>query len=132
MQWGEHVISNLEDQNSAVVLASLGVDIIFGSGQFERLPLAFTVNRRRLRSRTYLITTNSRPAIPDIEGLQTTGYVTIPEVWRSLASPELPKRWVILGADPFGIQLAQVLTRLGLNVTLIARRSHILAKKIQR
>jgi len=129
MQWTEGVVSNLEDQNSPVVLASLGIDVIFGSGQFEGLPLAFTVNGRSLRSRTYLIATNSRPAIPEIEGLQTTGYITALDVWQPLTSEELPKRWVILGADPSGIQLAQTLTRLGLNVTLIVRRSHILDKE---
>lgn len=127
MQWAEGVVSNLEDQNSPVVLASLGVDVIFGNGRFQRLPLAFSVNGRRLRARAYLIATNSRPAIPDIEGLQTTGYLTVPEVWR--LSPELPKRWVILGADPSGIQLAQTLTQFGLNVTLIVRHSHILSKE---
>ena len=128
MQWAEGVVSNLEDQNSPVVLASLGVDVIFGKGEFQRLPnLAFSVNGRRLRARAYLIATNSRPAIPDIAGLQTTGYITAPEIWR--LPPELPKRWVVLGADPSGIQLAQTLTQFGLNVTLIVRHSHILGKE---
>ncbi len=128
VQWAEGVVSNLEDQNSPVVLASLGVDVILGNGEFQRLPnLAFSVNKRRLRARAYLIATNSRPAIPDIEGLQTTGYITAPEVWR--LSPELPKRWVILGADPSGVQLAQTLTQFGLNITLIVKHSHILAKE---
>ena len=130
MQWAENVVSNLEDQNSPAVLASLGVDFIVGSGQFEKqLHLAFRVNGRLLRSRTYLIASNSRPVIPDIDGLQTTGYLTVPEVWQPLTSQKPPTRWVILGGDPSGIQLAQTLTRLGLHVTLIVKRSHILAKE---
>ena len=130
MQWTESVVSNLEEQNSPVVLAALGVDVILGNGQFERSPhIEFTVNERRLRSRAYLIATNSRPRIPDIEGLQSTGYITTSEIWRSLTSPHPPKRWVILGGDPSGIQLAQTLTRLGLDVTLIVKRSHILPKE---
>ncbi len=130
LQWAEAVISNLEDQNSPVTLASLGVDFIEGKGQFEKLPnFAYTVNGRRLKARAYLIATNSRPVMPNIEGLQSTGYVTASEVWRSLTSAEPPKRWVILGADPSGIQLAQTLRRFGLKVTLIVRRSHILAQE---
>ncbi len=130
MQWAEGVVSNLEDQNSPAVLASLGVDVIVGSGQFERQPhLAFTVNGRRLRARAYLIATGSRPAIPEIDGLQTSGYLTAPEVWQPLTSQKPPTRWVILGGDPSGIQLAQTLTRLGFNVTLVVRRSHILAQE---
>lgn len=130
MQWAEGVVSNLEDQNSPAVLASLGVDVIVGNGQFERQPhLAFTVNGRRLRARAYLIATGSRPAIPEIDGLQTSGYLTAPEVWQPLTSQKPPTRWVILGGDPSGIQLAQTLTRLGFNVTLVVRRSHILAQE---
>lgn len=129
IHWTEGVASNLEDQNSPVVLASLGVDVIIGIGQFQGLPLAFSVNGRSLRSRAYLIATNSRPPIPAIEGLQTSGYLTAADVWQPLTSQEPPKRWVILGSDPSGIQLAQTLTRLGLNVTLIVRRSHILPKE---
>lgn len=129
MQWTEGVVSNLEEQNSPVVLASLGVDVIVGSGQFERQPhLAFVVNGRRLRARAYLIATGSRPAIPDIEGLQTTGYVTAPEIWQPLTQKP-PNNWVIIGGDPTGCQVAQTLTRLGLNVTLVVRSSHILAKE---
>jgi pyruvate/2-oxoglutarate dehydrogenase complex dihydrolipoamide dehydrogenase (E3) component len=130
MRWAEGVVSNLEDQNSPAVLASLGVDFIQGTGQFEAQPrLAFAVNNRRLLARSYLIATNSRPAIPEIEGLQSTGYLTPAEVWRSLTSPTPSQRWVILGGDPTGYQLAQALVRLGLDVTLVVKRPHILAQE---
>ena len=125
MQWTEGVVSNLEQ--SPAVLASLGVDVIIGSGQFEKKPhLAFTVNNRRLRARTYLIATGSCPAIPEIDELRNTGYLTVPEIWQPLTSQNPPKRWVIVGGDPNGCQMAQTLTRLGLKVTLIVKRSHIL------
>jgi len=130
MQWSSDVVANLEDQNSPAVLASLGVDFIQGVGQFERQPrLAFAVNGRRLLARSYLIAAGSRPAVPAIEGLQTTGYLTASEVWQPLTSLEPPKRWVIIGGDPNGCQLAQTLARLGLDVALIVSRSHILAKE---
>ena len=127
MQWAEGVVSNLEEQNSPSVLATLGVDVIIGTGQFENKPhLAFTVNNRRLRARSYLIAAGSCPAIPEIDELQNTGYLTVPEVWQPLTSPNPPKRWAIVGDDPNGCQLAQTLTRLGLKVTLVVKRSHIL------
>lgn len=130
MQWAKMLVSNLEEQNSPAVLAALGVDVIVGSGQFERQAhLAFAVNGRRLRARSFLIATGSRQWIPDIEGLETTGYLTAPEVWQSLAQPNPPQRWAIVGGDPVGIQMAQTLSRLGLNVTLVLRRSHILPQE---
>ena len=130
MQWAKTLVSNLEDQNSPTVLASLGVDVIVDNGQFHSVPhLAFAVDGRRLRARAYVIATGSRPAIPDIEGLQTTGYLTATDIWQPLTSQKPPTSWVILGGDPSGIQFAQALTRLGLKVTLVVRRSHILAKE---
>jgi len=129
-QWVQGVVSNLEEQHSPSVLASLGVDVIVGKGEFHSAPhLAFTVNSRILRACAYLIATGSRPAIPDIEGLQTTGYLTVADVWQQLNSPQLPNNWVIIGSDPSGCQLAQAMTRLGLNVTMVVRRSRILAKE---
>jgi len=40
------------------------------------------------QARAYLIATGSRAAIPEIEGLQTTGYLTAAEVWQ----PQPPKK----------------------------------------
>lgn len=130
LQYACNAISNLEDQNSPAVLAALGVDFIQGNGKFEPQPrLTFAVNNRRLLARTYLLATNSRPAIPEIEGLQMAGYLTPEEIWQSLTSQTPPQRWVILGSDPTGCQMAQTLAQLGLDVTLIVKRSHILAKE---
>lgn len=131
MQWASSVVSNLEEQNSPAVLAALGVDFIQGNGQFELQPRqGFAVNNRRLSARSYLLATNSRPAIPKIEGLQIANYYITPgQIWQSLTCPNPPQRWVILGCDPTGCQLAQTLAQLGLDVTLIVKRSHILAKE---
>jgi len=82
MQWTQAVVSTCSEQNSSAVLASLGVDVITGAGEFCRRPhLGLVVNERRLRSRAYLIATGSRPAIPDIEGLETIGYLTPADIW---------------------------------------------------
>ena len=127
VRWAKSVVSNLEEQHSPGVLASLGVDFVVGSGQFHSKPLAFAVNGRLLRARAYLIATGSRPAIPDIEGLQTTGYLTAPE-WQQMNS-QTPTNWAIIGSDPSACQMAQAFMRLGFNVTMIVRRSHILPKE---
>lgn len=130
MQGAKGVVANVEEQYSPAVLAALGVDVISGIGQFERTPsLTFSVNQRQLRSRSYLLATGSRPVIPNIEGLQATGYYTLPEVFSVLTSPNPPTRWVIVGGDPSGIQMAQIFTRFGLDVTLIVKHSCILPQE---
>jgi pyruvate/2-oxoglutarate dehydrogenase complex dihydrolipoamide dehydrogenase (E3) component len=83
IQWATTVVSTCSELNSPPVLASLGVDVITGRGEFCRRPhLGFVVNDRRLRARAYLIATGSRPAVPDIEGLQTIGYLTPADIWQ--------------------------------------------------
>ncbi|TVP65860.1 MAG: NAD(P)/FAD-dependent oxidoreductase [Nodularia sp. (in: Bacteria)] len=128
------VISNIQEQNSLANLAALGVDVILGTGQFQSMPtsrklsphLAFTVNERLLRGRTYLLASGSVPDIPEIEGLQTAGYLTLSNIWRSLKQPTLPKNWVIIGGVPQSIEVAQTLARLGCNVTLAVKSASIL------
>ncbi|WP_293067075.1 MULTISPECIES: FAD-dependent oxidoreductase [unclassified Moorena] len=85
MEWANLVVANCSEQNSSAILATLGIDLITGEGEFCRLPhLGFVVNNRRLRSRAYLIATGSRPAIPDIKGLQTIDYFTPKDIWHKV------------------------------------------------
>lgn len=125
--WLEAVVSNLEEQNSPAILASLGVDVIFGRGEFVSKPhLAFVVNQRTLRSRTYLLATASQAKIPDIEGLLLTGFLTA-ETINKLT--QIPEHLAIIGGDPGGTELAQTFARLGSRVTMIVKNNHILAKE---
>jgi pyruvate/2-oxoglutarate dehydrogenase complex dihydrolipoamide dehydrogenase (E3) component len=127
MLYAQCVASNLKEQHSPAILAAQGVDVIIGSGQFQSSPqLAFAVNNRLLRARTYLLASGSRPEIPEIEGLQTTGYLNLSNIWQSLQGATLPKNWVIIGGIPQSIEIAQILARFGCNVTLVVKHPYIL------
>lgn len=116
------VVANIQEENSPAKLAALGVDIIFGSGQFQSSPhLTFAVNDRLLRGRTYLLASGSRPAIPEIEGLLATGFLTPSNIWQSFKETILPKSWVIIGGVPQGVEIAQTLVQLGCSVTLVVK-----------
>jgi len=87
MKWADMVISTCSEATSPAILASLGVDLISGKGEFYRLPhLGFVVNNRRLRARAYLIATGSCPAVPEIDGLETMSYCTPINIWKYLAT----------------------------------------------
>ncbi|MEH2114531.1 dihydrolipoyl dehydrogenase family protein [Nostoc sp.] len=127
MLYAQCVASNLKEQHSPAILAAQGVDVIVGSGQFQSSPqLAFAVNNRLLRARNYLLATGSRPEIPDIEGLQGTGYLTLSNIWQSLQGETLPKNWVIIGGIPQSIEIAQTLARFGCSVTLVVKHPYVL------
>ena len=127
MLYAQCVASNLKEQHSPAILAASGVDIIVGSGQFQSSPqLAFAVNNRLLRARTYLLASGSRPEIPDIEGLQATGYLTLSNIWQFLQRGTLPKNLVIIGGIPQSIEIAQTLARFGCSVTLVVKHPYVL------
>ncbi|MBR8832465.1 MAG: NAD(P)/FAD-dependent oxidoreductase [Stigonema ocellatum SAG 48.90 = DSM 106950] len=127
MLYARAVVSNLQEQHSPSLLAAKGVDMILGSGKFQSSPhVAFAVNERLLRARTYLLATSVR-VLPEIEGLQKAGFLTLSEIWQSLSSPTPPKNWVIIGGVPQSIELAQTLVQLGCSVTLIVDRPYILS-----
>jgi pyruvate/2-oxoglutarate dehydrogenase complex dihydrolipoamide dehydrogenase (E3) component len=128
LDWTDTVLATLEEVNSPALLASLGIDVIQGNGEFRDRPhLAFVVNDRVLRSRAYLLAPTYRPILPDISGLQSTKYWT-PNEWRSIPD-RCPSSLVVIGGAPTGIELAQTLARFGSQVTMVFRSQHLLPKE---
>ncbi|MEC4817758.1 MAG: NAD(P)/FAD-dependent oxidoreductase, partial [Scytonema sp. PMC 1069.18] len=127
MSYARGAIAKLQEQHSLTILSAQGVDVIVDKGQFQPSPhLAFVLSDRLLHARAYLLATGSRPAIPEIEGLQKTGFLTLPEVWQTLNSATPPRQWVILGGTPQSIEMAQILARMGDSVSLVLERPSIL------
>jgi len=65
-----------------------------------------------------LIATGARPAVPPIPGLKDTPYWTSTE---ALASDTIPARLLVIGSSVVAVELAQAYSRLGSEVTVIAR-----------
>jgi pyruvate/2-oxoglutarate dehydrogenase complex dihydrolipoamide dehydrogenase (E3) component len=81
-------------------------------------PHEILVNGEILRGKRFLIATGTVALIPDIEGLAETGYITNVE---AVSLPELPKRLVVIGAGPIGLEFAQMFSRLGSQVVVLER-----------
>ncbi len=122
-------LASLGEERSPAVLASLGIDVIAEAGEFIFLPqLSLNVKTKCLISRHYLLAPSFRSAIPDIPGLATTGYLTR-ETFHHFIEGTLANSIAIIGSDPNGIELAQILVRLGIAVTLITSAPQILPKE---
>ncbi|WP_072622770.1 dihydrolipoyl dehydrogenase family protein [Spirulina major] len=120
-----NVIQTIEPHDSPERFRGLGVEVIFGSGQFcDRT--TFEVNGRRLTARAFVISTGSRPAIPPVDGLTEAGFITNEQVF---ALTECPKTLALIGAGPIGCELGQALHRLGSKVTILSSRDRILPKE---
>ena len=70
----------------------------------------------------FIIATGSSPKIPQIEGLEETGYLTSDSVW-SLG--DLPGEVGIIGGGFVGLEIGQALHRLGSNVRIIKKHDTI-------
>ncbi|MDY6896453.1 MAG: NAD(P)/FAD-dependent oxidoreductase [Cyanobacteriota bacterium] len=126
--WGSAVAANFNESLSPAFLAGQGVDVIVGSGCFQAEPdLSFVVNNRKLLARSFLLATGSVPLIPDIEGLQKTGFLTLSDIYQLLGSSAPPKNWVILGGTPQSVEIAQILARLGYEVTFIVNSPYLVS-----
>ncbi len=116
--------ADLAPHDSARRFTDLGVDVFLGHGRFAS-PGSIEVGGRELRFRRALIATGARPSQPDIPGLAEAGVLTNENIF-NLTS--LPRHLVVLGAGPIACELAQAFRRLGSEVTLLARRDHLLSR----
>lgn len=87
------------------------------------------VNGRRLRGEQILVATGSRPAIPQLPGLDTVPYLTSDLLTSEepMELTEQPQSLVIVGGGYIGLELAQLFGRLGTRVTLLQRSERILS-----
>lgn len=101
-------------------LEKLGVEVIAGNAQFVD-DHTVEAGSRRLTSRFFVIATGSRPRTGEFAETPLTNE-TIFELQRQ------PKRLVIMGAGPVGIEMAQAFQRLGSAVTVVAAEDRILPR----
>lgn len=73
-------------------------------------------SRSRISARYVIIATGSGPAVPSIEGLADVPYLTNET---NFSLTELPRRLVVAGAGPIGLEMAQAFRRFGSEVTVI-------------
>lgn len=97
-------------------LAALGVEVIRARGQFVD-KRTLSAGEQLIRARRFVIATGSRPAIPNIVGLDAVPYFTtdsIADNTRKLT------HLVIIGGDVLALEIAQSYRRLGSEVTVVA------------
>ena len=106
-------------------LAKLGAAYFPTRASFES-PHEVRVGKEVIRGKSILIATGTVPAIPPIPGLAETGYITNREAVNIEA---LPKRLVVLGGGPIGLEFAQIFSRFGSEVTVLDHGTQVLTKE---
>ncbi len=109
------VIEAIAPIDSQERFEGLGVRVVRERARFTG-PDAIASPSTAFTARRFVIATGARAAVPPLPGLAETPFLTNETVF-DLES--LPRRLVVLGAGPVGIELGQAFSRLGAEVVLI-------------
>ncbi|MDE2572904.1 MAG: FAD-dependent oxidoreductase [bacterium] len=102
------------------------LDLVRGTARFiDKRTLAID-GERHLAASAIVVATGSRPSRPAIPGAQETGYLTSASI---MAVERLPRRLVVVGAGPIGMEFAQMFARFGSRVTVLFRGDRVLPRE---
>ena len=121
------VIGVIQKHDSVERFCKLGAKVEFGDPEFSD-EHAINLGGKSISARTWVIATGSSSAIPPVEGLGETPYLSNRDIF---SLKKLPGSMIILGAGPIATEMAQAFCRLGSKVTVIQRSGQILSKEDQ-
>ncbi len=121
----KEVIDTIQRHDSVKRFCDLGVKVLFGLPSFTD-EHTIDLDGQAITAKIWVIATGSSPAIPPVEGLDQTPYLTNREIF---SLEKLPEELIILGGGPIAIEMAQAFQRLGSRVKVIQRSDQILSKE---
>jgi len=102
-----------------------GVKMFPARGRFKDPHTLQLSSGEQVTSRCFAVAAGSRPLLPKIEGLDATPYLTSESLFEMT---RLPKRMIVVGAGPCGVEMAQAFQRLGSAVTLVESGHRVLSR----
>jgi len=82
-------------------------------------------NGQKITAKYFVVAAGSRPLIPKVDGIDQVPYFTNESLFEM---ESLPRRLLVVGAGPMGVEMAQAFQRLGSAVTLIDSEHRILGR----
>ena len=126
LAWRDFMVSDYSDAGQERWLADHGIDLLRGIGRLAG-PGAVEVDGVRYTAGHIVLANGAEPIIPPIPGLRE-----LDGVWTSREATSMkvvPRRLLVLGGGPVGVEMAQVVHRLGGEVLLIQRSEHLLPRE---
>ena len=124
--WRDFMVADYEDGAKAAYLEGKGIEVLRGAGRLAG-PGNVEVDGEPYRTSHVVIATGSDPVFPPVPGLgELDGVWTNREV---TALTEVPRRLLVLGGGPVGVEMAQAVHRLGASVALVEGMDHVLPRE---
>ena len=125
-EWRDFMTSSYDDSGQEQWLAGAGIDLIRGEGRIAGRGRV-EVGGRAYSADHVVISTGSDPVIPPIPGLRE-----LDGVWTNREATglkEVPRRLLVLGGGPVGVEMAQAVRRMGAEVALVEGSDHVLSRE---
>ena len=119
------VIADINRDERPELFAEAGITVLRGNARFTG-PHEISAGGMDHRFASAVIATGSDPLVPGGIGLDQVPYLTNANVFDLR---RLPKRLVVLGGGPIGLELGQAFSRLGSEVTVIHQGAQLLEKE---
>jgi pyruvate/2-oxoglutarate dehydrogenase complex dihydrolipoamide dehydrogenase (E3) component len=126
LAWRDFMVSDYDDSGQVAWLEGEGIELIRGDGRIAG-PGQVAVGRETYTASHIVVSTGSEPAIPPIPGLRE-----LDGIWTNREATGLkkvPKRVVVLGAGPVGVEMGQALRRLGSSVAIVEGAEQVLPRE---
>jgi pyruvate/2-oxoglutarate dehydrogenase complex dihydrolipoamide dehydrogenase (E3) component len=126
LAWRDYMVSDHSDAGAVGWLADNGIDLLRGTGRLAG-PGVVEVDGVPHTAEHVVLANGADPVVPPVPGLrELEGVWTNREVTSMKA---VPRRLLILGGGPVGVEMAQAVRRLGGEVVVIDMANHVLGRE---
>jgi pyruvate/2-oxoglutarate dehydrogenase complex dihydrolipoamide dehydrogenase (E3) component len=126
LAWRDFMVSDYSDAGQERWLGDHGIDLLRGTGRLAGVGVV-EVNGARHTADHVVLANGADPFVPPVPGLrELDGIWTNREVTGMKA---VPRRLLVLGGGPVGVEMAQAVRRLGGEVVLVEGAEHVLPRE---
>ena len=126
LAWRDFMVSDYSDAGQEGWLEEAGIDLLRGTGRLAGTGVV-EVDGARHTADHVVVATGSEPIVPPVPGLRE-----LEGVWgnREVTGMKcVPRRLIVLGGGPVGVEMAQAVRRLGGEVVLVNGAERLLPRE---
>ena len=126
LAWRDFMVSNYSDAGQERWLASRGIDLLRGTGRLAGTGVVEVAGVRHTAEHI-VVATGSEPVVPPIPGLRE-----LEGVWgtrEATSMKAVPRRLLVLGGGSAGVEVSQIVRRLGGEAVLIEGADRLIPRE---